>query len=94
MHKSRLMLNRRVYVGISILDPSKHLMYEWYYHHLEAQHGGRAELLYTDTDSLVRKVQTEELYADMAYNADQYDTSKDPRIHRSTAQPTRRCLGR
>ena len=47
MHKSRLLLNRPVF-----LDLSKHLMYDSHYNHLKAQHGGRAELLYTDTDRL------------------------------------------
>ena len=78
MHKSRLLLNRPVYVGRSILDLSKHLMYDWYYNHLKVQYGGRAELLYTDMDSLVLEVQTEDVYADMARNADQYYTSNYP----------------
>ena len=59
MHKSRLVLNRPVYVGMSIPDLSKHQMYEWYYNHLKVRFGDRAELLYTHTDSLVQEVQTE-----------------------------------
>ena len=59
-------MNRPVYVGMSILDLSKHLMYGWYYNHLKVQYGDRAELLYTDTDSLVLEVQTEDVYADIA----------------------------
>ena len=30
VHESNLVLNRPVYVGMSILDLSKHLMYEFY----------------------------------------------------------------
>ena len=79
---------------MSILEPSKHLMYEWYYHHLKAQHGGRAELLYMDTDSLVRKIQTEDVYADMAYNADQYDTGNYPKNPPLYSTANKKVLGK
>ena len=39
VHKSRLVLNRPVYVGMSILDLSNHLMYDFYYNQLKAQYG-------------------------------------------------------
>ena len=37
VHKSNLVLNRPVYVGMSILDLSKHLMYDFYYNQLKTQ---------------------------------------------------------
>ncbi|KAK3707294.1 hypothetical protein QZH41_004240 [Actinostola sp. cb2023] len=45
VHKSRLVLNRPVYVGMSILDLSKHLMYDFYYNRMKAQYGERCQLL-------------------------------------------------
>ncbi|GFR65766.1 protein NYNRIN [Elysia marginata] len=75
MHKSRLILNRPIYVGMSILDLSKHLMYDFYYNHIKTQYGDRADLLYTDTDSLLLEIQTEDVYRDMSQHADLYDTS-------------------
>ena len=39
MHKSRLVLNRPVHVGMSVLDLSKHLMYDFYYNQLKKQYG-------------------------------------------------------
>ena len=38
VHKSRLMLNRPVYVGMSISDLPKHLIYDFYYNQLKAQY--------------------------------------------------------
>jgi len=38
-------------------------------------------LLYTDTDSLLVEIQTEDIYADMAKNSDLYDTSDYPKDH-------------
>ena len=72
MHKSRLVLNRPVYVGINVLDLSKHLMYDFYYNRLKAQYGERCQLLYTDTDSLLLEMQAEDLYKNMAKHADLY----------------------
>ena len=75
IHKSRLELNRPVFVGMSILDFSKHLMYDFYYNQLQRQYGDRCQLLYTDIDSLLLEVQTEDVFRDMASHAELYDTS-------------------
>ena len=56
MHKSHLVLNRPIYVGMSIFDLSKVLMYDFYYNHLKKQYGERWELIYTDTDSLLLEI--------------------------------------
>ena len=79
MHKSCLILNRSVYVGISILNLSKHLMYDFYYNEMKSQYGERCQLLYTDTDSLLLELQTEDVYKDMAEHVELYDTSDYPK---------------
>ena len=66
VHKSRLELNRPVYVWMSVLDLLKYLMYDFYYNELWRQYGDRCQLLYTDTDSLLLEIQTEIIYEDMA----------------------------
>ena len=81
VHKSRLVLNRPVYVGMSILDLSKTLMYDFYYGQLKKQYGDRCQLLYTDTDSLLLEIQTEDVYRDMGKHAELYDTSDYSREH-------------
>ena len=78
MHKNRLMLNRPVYVGMSVLDLSKHLMYDFYYNELKKTYGKRVDLLYTDTDSLLLEIQTKDVYQDMTKNIDLYDSSNYP----------------
>ena len=54
-------LNRPVYVGMSILYLSKHLMCDFYYSQTQVQYGERCQLLYTDTDSLLLEIQTEDV---------------------------------
>ena len=56
-------------------------MYDWYYSHLKNVYSDRARLLYTDTDSLIVHIKTDNIYADMAQHADQYDTSNYPTDH-------------
>ena len=53
-------------------------MYDWYYNHLKNTYGNRVQMLYTDTYSLIMHIKTDDIYADMAQHADQYDTSNYP----------------
>ena len=79
MRKTKLVLNKPVYTGMTILDNSKILMYDFFYNHLKKQYGPRCELLYTDTDSLLLKIEIENVYKDMEANKDLFDTSHCPK---------------
>ncbi|GFR75259.1 hypothetical protein ElyMa_002183000 [Elysia marginata] len=94
MHKSRLTLNRPIYVGMSILDLSKYLMYDFYYTQIKVQYGDRADLLYTDTDSLLLEIQMEDVYRDMGRRADLYDTSDYPKDHPLYNTTNKKVLGK
>jgi len=65
MRKRRLVLNKPVYTGMTILENSKLLMYDVYYNILKARYGPKCELIYTDTDSLLLDIQTDNVYQDM-----------------------------
>ena len=81
MHKSRMVLNRLIYVGMCVLDLSKHLMYNFYYNNVKKQYGVNVNLLYTDTDSLLLEIKTENVYINMQNDVDAYDTSNYPPDH-------------
>ena len=75
MHKTKVLLNKPIYVGMAILDLSKWLIYDFYYNHLKKEYDDKVRLLYTDTESVIIHVRTEDLYGDMKKNMDVYDTS-------------------
>ena len=79
--KSKLILNRPIYVGMSILDISKAHMYDFFYNHLKPKYGENMKLNFTDTDSFCLEIQTPDVYADMKENSDIFDTSNFPTNH-------------
>ena len=94
MHKSRLLLNKPVYTGMTILDKSKILMYDFFYNHLKKQYGDKCELLYTDTDSLLLEIETEDVYKDIEKNKSFYDTSDYPKDHPLHSTVNKKVLGK
>ena len=61
MKKTRVKINKSLYLGMSILDISKILMYEFWYNYIIPKYGDKAKLCYTDTDSFIIYIKTEYL---------------------------------
>ena len=51
--KAEILMNKPVYLGLSILESSKILMYEFWYDYLKLKYGEKAKLCYMDTDSFI-----------------------------------------
>ncbi|CAH1109717.1 unnamed protein product [Psylliodes chrysocephalus] len=64
-----------MYIGFSVLDISKTIIYEFLYGYIEPKYGNAAKLCYTDTDSLILEVFTSNFYDDMKQNITHFDTS-------------------
>ena len=62
MKKTRVKMTKPLYLGMSILDISKILMYEFWYDYIKPKHGDRAKLCYTDTDSFVIDNKTKDFF--------------------------------
>ena len=54
-------LNEPAYVGMCILDLSKVLMYKFHYDYIKNKYGNKSRLLFTDTDSLMYEIRTENI---------------------------------
>ena len=75
VNKTKLTLNKPIYVGFSVINLSKYLMYDWYYNKLKKKYGESCTLLYTDTDSLLVDIKTKDIYKVMSETKDEYDFS-------------------
>ena len=72
---------------MSILDISKTLMYDFHYNHIRKLYGNRANLLFTDTVSLMYRLSTPDAYEDALKFASKFDTSgysKDSPFYNAT----------
>ena len=76
MKKPLILMNKYVYLGLPILDPSKTVMYEFWYDYVKPKYGENAELCYMDAGSLIVYVKTDNIYKDIAIDAEtRFDTS-------------------
>ena len=94
VQKTVLTLNRPIYVGMTILDLSKTLMYDFYYNHLKANYGDGVKLCMTDTDSFLLEIATDDFYKDMAKHSDLFDTSNYPTDHFLFSNANKKVLGK
>nr|DAC81368.1 TPA_asm: PolB [Orchesella springtail adintovirus] len=80
-------LNKPLYIGITVLDESKRLMYDFYYNKALkywGANGKKVHLIYSDTDSLITLINTDDYYRDMYRKRkntfDMSDFDKDHKI--------------
>ena len=66
MTKTQILINKTVYLGLSILDLSKTIMYEFWYDYVKLKYGEKAKLCYMDTNSFTVHVNTNDVYKDIA----------------------------
>ena len=76
MKKIRVKMTKPLYLGMSILDISKILMYEFWYNYIIPKYGDKAKLCYTDTDSFIIYIKTEDFFEDISNDVERwFDTS-------------------
>ena len=76
MNKTKVKMNKSIYLGLSILDISKILMYEFWYNYIKLKYKNKVDLCYMDTDSLIMNIKANDFYKDIANDVDKrFDTS-------------------
>ena len=75
MKKTKVKMNKPVYLGMSILDISKTLMYEFCHDYVKPKYKDKAKLCYMDTDSFVINICTEDINSDFErwFDTSNYD---------------------
>ena len=61
MRKTQLLMNKPVYLGLSILDLSKSVVYKFWYDYVKPKYPANAKICYIDTDSFNVHVKTEDI---------------------------------
>jgi hypothetical protein len=94
LRKQTVTLDKPIFCGFTVLELSKELMYDFHYNTIKKKYGSRATLLMTDTDSLVYKIDTEDVYKDMEEMSDVFDTSDYPKDHPLYSTKNKKVAGK
>jgi hypothetical protein len=92
--KDDVMLNKPIFMGASIMDLSKLLMFRFHYDVMREKYGDKAKLLFTDTDSMCYHIETPDVYADMGKMASHFDTSDYPEEHPLYSKANKKVVGK
>ena len=76
MKKTEMLVNKPVCLGLSILELSKILTYEFWYDYVKPSNAEKVKLCYMDTNSLIAYIKTDDLYQYIAKDVEtRFDTS-------------------
>ena len=70
MKKTKVKMNKPIYLGLSILEFSKILMYEFWYDYMKPKYNDNVRLCYMDTDSFIMNIKTNDFYKDTSDDVD------------------------
>ena len=66
MKKTKVKMNKPVLLGLSIVEVSKTLMYEFWYDYIKPKYQGNAKLCYMDRERFIIHLKTKDFYEDIA----------------------------
>ena len=76
MNEKEILMNKHVYLGLSILELSKILICEFWYGYVKTKYGEKAKFCYMNTDSFIEYIKTDDIYKDIAEDVEtRFDTS-------------------
>ena len=82
MNKTKVEINKPIYLGLSILEISKILMYEFWYYYMKPKYGNDVKLCYMDTDSFIMNIKTEDFHEDIANNVEKRFNTSNYEVNR------------
>ena len=96
LNQAKITLNKPSYLGPAVLDLAKLSLYDFHLCKIKKFYGNKAKLLFTDTDSLMYEIQTEDVYADLRQMDDgkTFDFSNYPENHPNHCSLYKKIPGR
>ena len=88
MKKVKVEMDKPLYLGLPILEISKTFMYEIWYNYIKPKYQSNAKLCYMDTDSFIIHIKTENVYKDIADEAEKRSDTSNYEFNRPL--PTRK----
>ena len=78
MKKVKVKMEKPIYLGLSILEISKIVMYEFWYDYVKKKYGNMVKLCYMDTDSLIMNIKTKDIAQDVEeiFDISNYDVDR------------------
>ena len=93
MRKFKVKLDKPIYLGFTVLELSKLHMYNLHYNTFKHKYGERLSLVYTDTDSFIYHIITDDLYKDLEELGHIMDFSDYPKTHFLHDESNKKKLG-
>ena len=94
MKKTKIKMNVPIYIGFTILEVSKTVMWKFFYNYLKPKYGNKIELCYTDTDSFIPHIKTEDFYEDIANDAEESFNTSNYEIDSKQTNKSKKVLGK
>lgn len=94
MKKAILRMDKPMSIGFSILDISKYIMFDFYYNVLKEKYDKNIQLLYTDTDSFLMQIFTDDIFQDMKDMHNHLDCSDYPKDHFLFSEKNKKVNGK
>ena len=91
--KEKTVFDKPIYLGFSVLELSKLLMYELYYHKLQPYYKNNVKLHYMDTDSFILSIKTGDLIKDLEYFKNDFDFSELDEKHELYDTNNKKVIG-
>ena len=81
MKKTKVKMNKSIYLVLSILEISKTLMYEFWYDYMKPKYANNVKLCYMDTDSFTMNIKSNDFYKDISNDIEnRFDTSNYEKV--------------
>ncbi|XP_053213681.1 uncharacterized protein LOC128397042 [Panonychus citri] len=93
LKKDIVVLDKPIHLGFTVLEYAKLLMYQLHYDTFKSHYGSNIKLIYTDTDSFIYHIKTENFYNDLDHFKNIMDFCDYPKDHPLQSNRHKKMLG-